>query len=299
MSGSVRVSLGMPVFMAEAYLPETLENLLAQEFTDFELLISDNASTDATPDICADFARRDERVRYVRNSENKGAAHNYNQVFHLTTGTYFKWASYDDLLAPDYLTRCVDVLDSAPLSVALCYPRTWIIDADGDIVREHDDHFDIRAESPVERLRLFTWKWSWCNPCFGLHRRTVLARTRLIQPYISSDVTLLAELALLGEFWEIPERLFYRRVHSTSSRQGDVTLDQVAAWFEPSGKAGKLHPRHRIFAEIHRSIGRTNLSIADRVRCHSTFALSWAHRRSLVAGGRAKAELVARFGRAR
>jgi glycosyltransferase involved in cell wall biosynthesis len=276
----------MPVYQGEAYLAETLDNLLSQEFADFVLLISDNASTDATAEICHDYLARDNRIRYVRNDENVGAARNYNQVFELTTGRYFKWVSYDDLLEPEYLLRCVEVLDDAPLSVALCYPRTTIIDADGAFVRHHDDHFDIRSEDPAERLRQFAWKWSWCNPCFGLHRRDILSTTRLVEPYISSDVTLLAELALRGEFWELPERLFLRRVHQTSSRQGQVTLEDVATWFAPGRRPGRLHPRNRVFLEILRSIERAQLSRVDRMRCHAAFVAAWTERRGRVVGGR-------------
>lgn len=288
------VSLGMPVYQGEAYLAETLNSVLAQEFADFDLLISDNASTDGTADICREYRSRDQRIRYVRNDENLGAARNYNKVFELTTGRYFKWVSYDDLLGPSYLRRCVEVLDDAPDSVSLCYPRTVIIDAAGAYVRNHDDNFDIRSDDPAERLRQFARKWSWCNPCFGLHRRTILSRTNLVEPYISSDVTLLAELALRGEFWELPDRLFFRRVHATSSRQGDVTIDDVATWFDPASRPGRLHPRNRVLFEILRSIERSDLPRVDRVRCHAAFIAAWTERRARVVGGRWKHQFKAR-----
>lgn len=292
------VSLGMPVYQGELYLAETLENLLGQEFGDFDLVISDNASTDATADICHEYLRQDQRIRYLRNEENLGAARNYNRVFELSTGRYFKWVSYDDLLAPSYLRRCTELLDAAPTSVALCYPRTTIIDGNGAVIRDHNDNFDIRGDDPAVRLREFARKWSLCNPCFGLHRRSVLASTRLIQPYISSDVTLLAELALRGEFWEIPERLFFRRVHATSSRQGDVTLEDVARWFHPAGRPGRLHPHQRVFFEILRSIEQTELPPADRIRCHVGFVKAWCQRRGRIFGGRLKRSLISRLDRA-
>lgn len=285
------LSLGMPVYQGESYLPDTLDSILEQDFGDFELLISDNASTDGTADICQEYVQRDQRVRYIRNQTNQGAARNYNQVFALTTGRYFKWASYDDLLAPSYLRRCTETLDSAPPTVAVCYPRTTIIDGQGAVVRVHDDNFDIRGHDPAKRLAEFAWRWSLCNPCFGIHRRSVLAKTRLIEPYISSDVTLLAELALRGEFWEVPERLFFRRVHATSSRQGDVTLDDVARWFHPAQRPGRLHPRHRIFFEILRAIEQAELPPVDRIRCYAAFTTAWSMRRSRVMAGRAKRKL--------
>ncbi len=282
------VALGLPVYQGETYLAETLDNLLAQEFGDFELLISDNASTDGTAEICREYLSRDRRIHYIRSPRNLGAARNYNQVFQRTGGRFFKWVSYDDLLAPSYLARCVEVLDAAPPSVALCYPRTTIIDGRGAVVRYHNDDFDIRGDEPAARIMQFARKWSWCNPCFGLHRRSVLSTTRLVEPYISSDVTLLAELALRGEFWEVPERMFFRRVHSTSSRQGDVTLDDVANWFDPQRSAGRIHPRHRVFFEILRSIEQAGLSPSDRVKCHACFVAAWSGRRLRVRGGQLK-----------
>ena len=106
-----RVSIGMPVFNGENYLAEALDSLLTQTFSDFELIISDNASTDKTEEICRAYAVRDQRIRYFRNQENLGASRNYNRVFELSSGEYFKWAAHDDLCAPEFLGRCVDVLD--------------------------------------------------------------------------------------------------------------------------------------------------------------------------------------------
>ena len=98
-----RVSIGMPVYNGEKYLEEAIQSILAQTYSDFELVISDNASTDKTQEICLEYAARDSRVRYHRNEKNLGAAPNYNRTFELSTGQYFKWADYDDLLAEEFL----------------------------------------------------------------------------------------------------------------------------------------------------------------------------------------------------
>ena len=95
-----------------------IDSLLAQSFEDFTLLISDNASTDHTPQICAEYAARDPRVRYVRQPTNIGAPRNWNFVAEDATGEYFKWATGNDLCAPGMLARCVDALDTDP-TVAL------------------------------------------------------------------------------------------------------------------------------------------------------------------------------------
>jgi glycosyltransferase involved in cell wall biosynthesis len=91
-----KVSIGVPVFNGENYLAQALESILAQDFADFEVIISDNCSTDKTPEICTSFAKRDSRVKYFRNDSNIGASPNYNRTFELSRGEYFKWCAHDD-----------------------------------------------------------------------------------------------------------------------------------------------------------------------------------------------------------
>ena len=97
-----RVSIGMPVFNGEKYLRESIESILDQTYQNFELIISDNASTDRTQEICLEYARKDNRISYYRNDKNLGGPRNYNRVFELSSAEYFKWAAYDDVLAPEF-----------------------------------------------------------------------------------------------------------------------------------------------------------------------------------------------------
>src|SRR3989337_590294 len=122
------VSIGLPVFNGEKYLRQALDSILAQTYQDFELIISDNASTDKTQQICREYVKKDSRIRYYRNKRNLGATRNHNRVFELSCGEYFKWASHDDLLAPEFLSRCVSVLDQDH-SIVLCHSKTGRINA--------------------------------------------------------------------------------------------------------------------------------------------------------------------------
>lgn len=106
-----RVSIGLPVYNGQQYLRQALDSLLAQTFHTFEVIISDNASNDATPEICRDYAACDPRIRYVRHDVNRGAAWNFNYVFGLARGVYFKWHAHDDMLEPTFLEQCVTILD--------------------------------------------------------------------------------------------------------------------------------------------------------------------------------------------
>lgn len=278
-----RVTLGVPVYNGEGYLAETLESLLAQEFRDFELIISDNASTDRTAEICAAYAARDSRIRYVRNEMNVGGARNYNQLVALARAPYFKWASADDLCAPTLLSRCVEILDRDP-GVVVAYPKTVLIDARGAQLRTHEDGLHMPQRRPWARLRHFA-KYRWqCNPCFGLMRTAVLRKTGLIRSNVHSDITLLAELTLLGRFHEVPERLFFRRVTSTSCGLGELTPEQVAVWFDPFQRSSRIPPRTLVNLQIVRATLLAPLPFWQRALCAVTFSEIWLRtvlRRSL------------------
>lgn len=105
--------------------------MLRQTYRNIELIISDNASTDATHAVCTELAARDSRVRYSRNDANIGAAKNYNHVFALARGKYFKWAAHDDVLAPSFVERCVAVLE-ADREIVLCSSKARRIDDRGE-----------------------------------------------------------------------------------------------------------------------------------------------------------------------
>jgi glycosyltransferase involved in cell wall biosynthesis len=231
-SGTPKVSIGMPVYNGERYLREALDSVLAQTFPDFEVVISDNASTDATPDICQGYIKMDERVRYARHATNIGVVANFNRTFLLSRAPYFKWQAHDDRLAPEFLERCVDILDS-DVSTVVVGTRVGLLDADGSAIA-----FDARrgmyvtrygeqiaAPNRTDRLashdRLKRFKgvlYDVSGPVhtefvFGLIRSDALARTPLIKEYIGGDKVLLGRLSLTGRFREVPMELFLRRYH--------------------------------------------------------------------------------------
>lgn len=231
------VSIGVPVYNGGKFLEETLDSLLAQTYKNFELIISDNASTDRTEQICNAYAAKDQRIRYYRNGKNLGASWNYNHVFELSTGEYFKWAAADDLCAPELLQRCVDILDQNP-EVVVCYSRTKIIDERGTILEEYHDNLNLQEAKPSERFIKLMRSIRLCNAAFGLTRHSVLKKTPLIGNYISSDVCLLAELSLYGKYFEIPEFMFFRRMHPDAS-SSNKSADKQLEFFDP-GKKGKI-----------------------------------------------------------
>jgi glycosyltransferase involved in cell wall biosynthesis len=204
------VSIGLPVLNEESYLRQTIKALLAQDYENFELIISDNASTDRTAAICREFSERDSRVNYHRHQTNVGGVKNFNGVFELATGKYFMWAGGHDLWGPTFISRAVSVLESDP-EVVLVFARAMLIDIHGNHLSGMADDLDTRALSPLRRYLKLIWNLQSCNIIHGLMRANDLRQSVMLSYAWGSDIILLTDLSLRGEFAEIPETLFYRR----------------------------------------------------------------------------------------
>jgi glycosyltransferase involved in cell wall biosynthesis len=212
------VSLGMPVYNGDAYLREALDSLVGQTFADLDIIITDNASTDGTEEICRDFASRDARVRYHRLPKNIGAAPNFNHVFALSGSRYFKWCAHDDLISPNYVERCVAALEARPDAV-LAFGRTEVIDEGGNHVDWPADGFmpALEADSAAERFGQAIRRAGTCFPIFGLFRSDALRRSTMQRSYYGCDRALIAEAALLGKVLLVEDAVFYNRHHGARS----------------------------------------------------------------------------------
>lgn len=272
-----RVSIGLPVFNGENYLEEALDSILAQSFEDFELIISDNASADGTEQICREYAAKDRRIRYYRNSTNVGAARNFNRVFELSSGRYFKWAAHDDIIAPTFIEKCVAVLDQNP-TVVLCHAKTQFIDEQSQFISNSHEKLHVEASEPYQRFHDLVLHEHSCFWIFGLLRSKVLRRTPLIGRFTASDRVLLAELALSGRFFEIPEYLFSRRNHPGQSIIA-YSYDDRIAWFDPTLNGKIVFRNWRFLWEYALAIKRAPLSWHDNLRCASVITkwsfLTW------------------------
>ena len=263
-----RVSVGMPVFNGEAHIDQAIRAILDQTYTNIELVICDNASTDRTAEICTRYAGLDSRIRYHRNDENIGAAPNFNLAFRLSSGTYFRWAAHDDLIAPTFLESCVDCLERARDAV-LCHSRVRFIDSSGSEIGAYDiDLPHTGLADPAARFRELLLVDHLCIEVFGVIRSRVLADTPLIASYIASDRVLLAELGLRGRFLKIPEPLFLSRDHEDRSIRS-IPYQFRAAWFDPRKAPERAFPHWRILREYWKCIGRVPMTGRDRARCYA------------------------------
>jgi glycosyltransferase involved in cell wall biosynthesis len=238
-----RVSIGVPVYNGERFIRQSVESLLAQTYGDFELVITDNASKDGTEEVCRELAKKDKRVRYLRNEKNLGGPGNFRRVFALCSGEFHKWSTADDYWEPTVIEKCVAVLDRDP-DVVLCYPKSNLVDVSGVLLERYEDSLHLQEASPRARFIRVIEETRLCHAHLGVIRRAAMKRTGLIGSELASDIRFLAELSLYGKFFVLPEYLFSRRFHETSSSWERGTGDGVEekdwdrqrAYYDPERK---------------------------------------------------------------
>lgn len=278
-----KLSIGLPVYNGGDYLAQSLEALLGQTFGDFELIVSSNASTDATDDIVRRYAAEDRRIRLIRQEVNIGAARNHDVVFRHSRADLFKWASADDLYARDLLERCVAALDGAP-DVVLAHSWTAAIDEDGDLIQAME--YPLATDSPQVAVRLHSMVFGGddapgairADDFYGVIRSDVL---RTVKPHGShhhADQTFMAELALRGRFRQVPDWLYFRRHHGRRAFLANPTPRSWTANLDPRRAERWRHPTARLYAEFvwaHAdNIRRAPLTASERRACYRVLG-SW------------------------
>jgi glycosyltransferase involved in cell wall biosynthesis len=260
-----RVSIGLPVYNGDNYLREALESIVGQTYPNLEIVISDNASTDATGAICQEFAARDSRIAYFRQETNLGASANHDFVLKSSTGPLFRLAAHDDVLAPSLIEECVKGLLRNPRAV-LAFPRVLRIDANGRTVEEIDKHFEsMSSSSPVRRFGLSACRPSWATHVFGLMRRDAIGDKEILGKYPGADRTFLAAMALEGPWVFIDQPLFYRRDHASNSNKTFVNDWRGRLWFDPAMQLNPVSfPQWRRLAELGRVIRRSGLGLPSQ-----------------------------------
>ncbi|MFD8707918.1 glycosyltransferase family 2 protein [Kitasatospora sp. NPDC059648] len=285
MTAVPRLSIGLPVYNGEEYLAESLDALLGQTYEDFELVISDNASTDRTQDICRTYAKQDSRIRYLRLPVNVGAAPNHNYVFTQCRGELFKWASHDDLYARDLLRRCVEALDERP-EVILAHSGQAVIDGDGWVKVPYE--YGLATDSPhaPERFRSLLFEPGG-DDFYGVMRADVLRRVKPHDSYHHADRTFVTEIGLHGPFHQVPELMYFRRDHPTRAERANPSKRSRCVNLDPR-RAGPLHPTPRLLVEyvwgFVEAIRRAPLSPRDRLACYRHLA-SWMTSRARPGAG--------------
>ena len=288
------LSIGLFLYNGEKFLAGAIESILNQTFRDFELIISDNCSSDQSGEICRHYAAQDSRIRYYRNERNMGAGWNLRRVYELSTGKYFKQAAHDDMIQQDYLRLCVDALE-ADESLVLAHSLTRVIDENGQLVENYDDGMRTGSFNPVTRAHDLLLRSHNSYPIFGVIRMDALHTLPSQGGYTHSARVLLLQLGLLGRYYEVPEYLFISTRHSGQSvwtfpertrakgfrltrRCG--TLPPVE-WWDPAKARTIVFPEWRVIKEFIVSVSRAPLTPWQQLQCY-TLVTRWMakyHRR--------------------
>jgi glycosyltransferase involved in cell wall biosynthesis len=274
------LSIGLFVYNGERFIRKALDSLIGQTFRDFELIISDNASTDRTADICLEYAARDPRIRFFQAQKNMGAGWNVRRVYFLATGKYFKWAACDDFCEPSFLEKCVEALER-DRSVVVAHSKTRVVDEEGRVVEEYEWPMATNSPHALTRFRDLLLNDHLCFQIFGVMRMDALKKLPPQGSYVNSDGVLLAQLGLLGKFYEVPERLFISTRHSGQStrtlpvrvkvkkrrfrltnRHGTLPSPE---WWDPTQTKAITFPEWRQLREYFLSVWNAPLGVGERL----------------------------------
>ena len=277
--GFPTVSIALPVYNGENYLRESIGSILRQTFEDFELLLLDNASTDGTREICQESVEQDGRVRYFPSEVNRGLIWNHNRGVEPARGRYFMWLEHDDLIADEYVRRCVKALDDNP-KIVLTYTNGIIIDANGKRIDETSNRFD--NSSPSSRIGSVARGHTLGDAEFGLMRIETLKKTALHRYIIPSEIVLLCEIATHGPFALIPEHLFLRRHHADEVSHRSRSSRDIMLIHAPD-RAGTFFIPYLVNARgFFDAIRSARLPWKERVKCYKHLMVwLWDQKRDL------------------
>jgi glycosyltransferase involved in cell wall biosynthesis len=258
------LTIGLPVYNGERFLIQAIESIMNQSYQDFNVIISDNGSTDGTQNICENFEQMDKRISYHRYNNNKGAAWNFNNVFRLSNSNYFKWAAADDYCSPDLFEKCINELKSDD-SISLAFGKIINVNENGDESFEMQYSELIHHDDPVKRFNYMINLNPSCMAVFGIFRSSLLQRSALIGNYPSSDKNLIAQISLAGKLHEIPDSFFYRRVHFDKSCSVYPSEYSRSEWFDPVLDGKVVFPGWRLLQEYTKTVGEFGQNFNTRI----------------------------------
>lgn len=256
------MSIGVPVCNEDRFLEESLRSLLAQDYGNTEIIVSDNASTDRTGEICREFSARDRRIRYCRLESNEGAGANFRRVLGQARGKYFMWAAGHDLWSPTLISDCVQLLEAEPAAVIAFGSCRWV-DASGRPMPKASGWTDTRGRDAVGRF--FTVFWGNMHPIYGVIRLEALREARLLS-CVGMDLVLLSELALIGDFVHAPTALWSRREFRQAERhQERMNRYRSTEYGLSRSLIDRLFPLARLPLELARAVLRSKISWLEKL----------------------------------
>lgn len=214
------VSIGLPTFNRAKSLRRAIESVLAQDYVNLELVISDNSSSDETPTVCEEYRLRDSRVKYVHQRANCGAHSNFQTVLDEARGQYFMWLGDDDWLQESYVSRCVEILMARPEISLVCGVARYF---DEDRLAFEGVRMELLQDSPTDRVLAFYRQVSDNGTFYGVAPRALLVALP-IGKGIGSDWLLIASLALKGKIFTLDDVVVSRARDGVSADLQSLAL---------------------------------------------------------------------------
>ena len=233
-----KLTIGIPFYNGEKSIAKTIESVLNQTFVDFELIISDNGSTDNTANICLAYAGKDHRIRYLRNENNLGLLFNYDRLLHSAGGEYFARIQCGDYWAMTFAEKCIEALDKSPETV-LCYTAVNMLDIEGNVLSIHKDVKELQDSDLFVRYKAFMWKFDICNALLGITRTKHSAKSKFFMMG-AKDTTgyghfVLSELIIEGPFIQLEEPLYFREPPSFLANKKETFEERHKRYFNILG----------------------------------------------------------------
>lgn len=272
---SPRLSIGLAVRNGRGTVERCIESILAQDFKDLELVISDNVSDDGTMDSLESYAKADARIKLSQNKVNIGSHENMTRALMLSRGELFRWISADDWLEPQYLSKCVAALDSRPEAIGVTTGFT-IHALSGETRYEDFAGVFPSGPDPAERFTRMLWFFhagdAKYDPVYGMYRREPLLRCRPLRPSERTDWLLSAELALRGPILHIPERL----AHRISEHKHSVDRAAFRRRLDPARGERIRTSATRLYRQMQALAVSSDLSDDEMRRCNRALRRFWS-----------------------
>lgn len=264
MSPRPLVTIGVPVYNDEPWLPRSIERLLSQDYDNLEIIIADDGSSDRSPEICREFANRDSRIRFIQNKFNLGAVRNHNILFELSQGDFFAWGSGHDFFYPSFVSKCIRILQQDE-NLILCYPQADYLDLHEKLMKETFLKLELRQIEPAERFKALMQSAANANMFYGLFRSSALAKAVLPKKMMGGDILFLAEIALSGGIAQVDEVLVCRKMNRPDERAEQCTERWINNVIQPRGLGLEgITPWLDMVAEYIRIVDAAAVSATDK-----------------------------------
>ncbi len=256
------VSIGMPLYNEARFVEDSLNSILAQDYPHLEIIISDNASTDGTLDICQRLVDGRTDITLHEFESNQGATENGRHVLRLAKGKYFMWVSGHDLWASNLVSECVALLETTPSAIIAFGSSVWI-DEDGHQLPNFFGYTDTRGMNPIARF--FTVFWGNMNPILGLIRKSALDQSHPMLSIVGSDLILLSKLVLKGDFVHASRTHWQRREFRHESNHAEQLKRYRSSEFGLSHSLlDRYFPLLRLPLELARTVMCSNITIIEK-----------------------------------